>query len=76
MHGPFPPPQILGGPFSQSPLGLRPCMHAIFKLGFELFGRGNCPSWEGDLSGGLIVRGVNCPGGNVRSPVSVYFGSI
>jgi len=28
-------------------------------LGFEWYG-GNCPSWEGELSGG-IVRG-NCPG--------------
>jgi len=35
------------------------CIYVIFKLGFEWYG-GNCPSWEGELSGG-IVRG-NCPG--------------
>src|SRR6218665_666836 len=35
------------------------CIYVIFKLGFERYG-GNCPSWEGELSGG-IVRG-NCPG--------------
>src|SRR6218665_454247 len=34
------------------------CIYVIFKLGFERYG-GNCPSWEGELSGG-IVRG-NCP---------------
>ena len=34
----------------------RLCMYVIFKLGFEQYGRGNCPSWEGELSG------VNCPG--------------
>src|SRR6218665_3568015 len=27
MHGPSPPPQILGGPSPQFPLGLRPCMY-------------------------------------------------
>src|SRR6218665_1728830 len=31
------------------------CVYVIFKLGFERYG-GNCPSWEGELSGG-IVRG-------------------
>src|SRR6218665_1598806 len=31
------------------------CIYVIFKLGFERYG-GNCPSWEGELSGG-IVRG-------------------
>ena len=50
------------------------CIYVIFKLGFERYG-GNCPSWEGELSGG------NCPGevsggeifqgGNVRAPVVV-----
>ena len=43
------------------------CIYVIFKLGFERYG-GNCPSWEGELSGG-IVRG-KCPGKNVRSPQS------
>ena len=43
----------------------------ILKLGFERYG-GNCPSWEGELSGG-IVQGGKCPGrivqgGNVRAP--------
>src|SRR6218665_1195001 len=32
------------------------CMYVIFKLGFERYGRGNCPSWRGN------VQGVNCPG--------------
>src|SRR6218665_1300250 len=32
------------------------CIYVIFKLGFERC-RGNCPSWEGKLSG------RNCPGG-------------
>ena len=46
------------------------CIYIIFKLGFERY-RGNCPSWEGELSGG-IVRG-KCPwelsrGDNVRAP--------
>src|SRR6218665_1327849 len=47
------------------------CIYVIFKLGFDRYGGGNCPSWEGELSGG-IVRG-NCPGeivqgGNIRAP--------
>src|SRR6218665_80489 len=47
------------------------CIYIIFKWGFERYGWGNCPSWEGELSGG-IVRG-KCPGeivqrGNVRAP--------
>ena len=40
---------------------IRICIYVILKLGFERYG-GNCPIWEGELSGG-IVRG-----GNVRSP--------
>ena len=39
------------------------CMYVIFKLGFERNG-GNCPSWEGELSGGIvrgIVRQGECP---------------
>src|SRR6218665_4175492 len=36
------------------------CIYVIFKLGFERYG-GNCPSWEGELSGGELSRG-NCPG--------------
>src|SRR6218665_1129583 len=24
------------------------CMYVIFKLGFEQYERGNCPSWEGE----------------------------
>jgi len=51
-------------------IGMHVCihvyMHVIFKLGFERYDRGNCPSWEGQLSGEL--SGGNCPGGNVRSP--------
>src|SRR6218665_3855708 len=39
------------------------CIYVIFKLGFERYG-GNCPSWEGELSGG-IVRG-----GSVRGELS------
>ena len=31
------------------------CIYIILKLGFERY-RGNCPSWEGEWSGG------NCPG--------------
>jgi len=38
------------------------CMYEILKLGFERYGRGNCPSWEGELSGGELSGG-NCPGG-------------
>ena len=38
------------------------CMHVIFKWGFERYGRGNCPSWEEELSGGNSP-GVNCSGG-------------
>src|SRR6218665_3337325 len=37
------------------------CIYVIFKLGFERYG-GNCPSWEGELSGG------NCPGGKCPGP--------
>src|SRR6218665_264861 len=48
------------------------CVHTyiyvIFKLGFERYG-GNCPSWEGELSG-EIVQG-SCPGGIVRGEMSV-----
>ena len=29
------------------------CIYVIFKLGFERYG-GNCPSWEGELSGGEV----------------------
>ena len=43
-------------------ISVHTCMYVIFKLDFEQNGRGNFPSWEGELSGG-IVRG-----GNVRSP--------
>ena len=32
------------------------CIYVIFKLGFERYG-GNCPSWEGELSG--VVSGEN-----------------
>src|SRR6218665_2060722 len=43
------------------------CMHVrihvyryiILKLGFEQYGW-NCPSWEGELSGGIVRW--NCPG--------------
>jgi len=35
------------------------CMHVIFKLGFERYGRGNCHSWEGKLTGGELSGG--CP---------------
>src|SRR6218665_4208444 len=34
------------------------CMYVIFQFGFERYGRGNCSSWEGELSGGRIVRGI------------------
>ena len=34
------------------------CMYVIFKLDFERY-RGNCSSWEGELSGNC--PGVNCP---------------
>src|SRR6218665_1823803 len=50
------------------------CMYyVIFKSGFERYG-GNCPSWEGELSG-------NCPGGivqggNVRSPACAMFSNL
>src|SRR6218665_56652 len=42
------------------------CMHVIFNLGFKQYGRGNCPSWEGKLSGwGELSRGIiwvgECP---------------
>src|SRR6218665_522018 len=33
------------------------CMYVIFKLGFERYGRGNCPSWEGELSRGELSGG-------------------
>ena len=41
------------------------CIYVIFKLGFERY-RGNCPSWEGQLSGGKCP-GELSGGGNVRS---------
>src|SRR6218665_4140438 len=37
------------------------CMYAIFKLGFEQYGRGNCPSWEGELSGGIVWGEMSVP---------------
>src|SRR6218665_719445 len=39
------------------------CIHVyvIFKLDFERYGE-NCPSWEGELSGG------NCPGRKMSVP--------
>src|SRR6218665_2327685 len=47
------------------------CIYVIFKLGFEWYG-GNCPSWEGELSGGELsggsVRGRIVQGGNARAP--------
>src|SRR6218665_3650589 len=52
------------------------CDYVIFKLGFERYG-GNCPSWEGELSGGNCPEGSvrgNCPGGSVRAlhNMSIY----
>src|SRR6218665_3006942 len=47
------------------------CMYIILKLGFEQYGRGNCPSWEGKLSGGIVrgeFSGGIVQGENVRSP--------
>ena len=35
------------------------CMYVILKLGFERYERGNCPSWEGELSGGELFGGVH-----------------
>ena len=35
------------------------CRYVIFKLGFERHG-GDCPSGEGELSGGIVRRG-KCP---------------
>src|SRR6218665_3599124 len=47
------------------------CIYVIFKLSFEWYG-GNCPSWEGELSGrelsGGIVRG-ELPGGKCPFPL-------
>ena len=36
------------------------CMYVILKLGFEQYGRGNCPSWEGNCPGGIVQEG-KCP---------------
>src|SRR6218665_20696 len=33
---------------------LHVCIYVIFKFGFERY-RGNCPSWEGELSGELSI---------------------
>src|SRR6218665_1250789 len=44
------------------------CMHVIFKLGFERYGRGNCPTWEGNCPG-VNCPGRNCPGGKCPFPV-------
>src|SRR6218665_184337 len=46
------------------------CIHVIFKLGFEQYGRGNCPSTL--QFGGGIVWGVNCPGVEMSVPLAVH----
>src|SRR6218665_4009690 len=49
------------------------CIYVILKLDFERYW-GNCPSWEGEWSGG-IFRGLlsgKLSGGNVCSPWLVY----
>jgi len=45
-------------------IGMHVCVHVIFKLGFEQYGT------EGGivLVGRGVIRGGNCPGGNVCSP--------
>src|SRR6218665_3266274 len=32
--------------------------YVSLKLGFERYGRGKCPSWEGELSGGELFGGI------------------
>src|SRR6218665_300167 len=44
------------------------CIYVIFKLGLERYG-GNCPSWEGELSGGELSGG-KCPGELSRGEMS------
>src|SRR6218665_1651463 len=49
------------------------CIYIIFKLGFERNG-GNSPSWEGELSGGIVRGGKlsgegNCPGVKCPGPL-------
>jgi len=40
-------------------------------LGFERYG-GNCPSWEGELSGGVIVQGeMSVPRTNNRRGTNI-----
>src|SRR6218665_409684 len=52
------------------------CIYVIFKLGFERYG-GNCPSWEGELSGGNFPGGKGpggmVQGGNVRAPETLPY---
>src|SRR6218665_948886 len=54
------------------------CIYVILKLDFERYW-GNCPSLEGELSGGIFRRQLSgelsggiLSGGNVRSPWLVY----
>ena len=46
------------------------CIYVILKLDFERYW-GNCPGWEGELSGGF--SGGNCPG-NCPGETSVPHG--
>src|SRR6218665_880496 len=45
------------------------CMYVIFKLDFERY-RGNCPSWEGELSGGEL-SGAGIIWGREKCPFPV-----
>src|SRR6218665_666241 len=45
------------------------CIYVIFKLGFERYG-GNCPSWEGELSGWGLSGGGSVRWGIVQGEMS------
>ena len=54
------------------------CIYVIFKLGFERYG-GNCPSWEGELSGEIVQGGIvrgELSGENVSYPAASQCASV